>query len=419
MDGSSWNRLDTFTSLISSPYLPGEAHMLTQSAGTKAKSLLLQGQIYCSQLQFPASSAYFKNITLKDDISQYIYMLICDSYNHSLTGNCYALNANLLTLRTLAKMGDAVSFLAHLALSHLYAAMMLPSAASQHFKDAQAHLAPSGYELSIQLKIYMLHIYGKILSCDFANKQYGLSFYSLAGSLYPENHYPFFAATLYIAKAVILSAAGASDAARLEIKKACKLLKPDGFILPFGEFFTLFDQNLTSVIEEYWPENVSQLRMFWAQNIPHWIDSRNRLTGEMLTSKLTKREHEVAIRAALGLSNKEIAAQLGLSENTVKTFLRSIFNSWGNPGSPYHTGQNFPPGFSAPDAYFHLSHPPPDPPAVHGQEDMIPLSQFGTGRRLLSAGPIRPHIPYCPFFRCHLPQCWLPPRHPPYPHPPA
>ncbi len=323
---SSWDRLDTFTSIVSSSYIPGEAGRLPQTMRAASQSCMLEGQMQCSRLQFSASSAAFEKLSFHSDTCLYIYMLTCDSYNHSLTGEVSPLNTNLLQLQSLATLGDDIGFMAQLSLSHLYAAMMLPSAAMKYFETARQLLNVSGYELPKQLKMYAMHIYGKILSCDLANSKYGLQFYSIAGMLYPESLYPFFTATLNISRAVLLSAAGDTEEARNAIHKACDLLKPDGFILPFGEFFTLFDQNLISVLEEYWPESAAKLQIFWSQNIPCWIDVRNRLTGETLTSRLTKREHDVAIRAAAGMSNKEIAAQLGISENTVKSFLRSIFN---------------------------------------------------------------------------------------------
>lgn len=52
------------------------------------------------------------------------------------------------------------------------------------------------------------------------------------------------------------------------------------------------------------------------------------LVGEPLL-QLTPREKEVASLAALGLSNKEIAKELGISERTVKAHLSAIFHKAG------------------------------------------------------------------------------------------
>ena len=46
---------------------------------------------------------------------------------------------------------------------------------------------------------------------------------------------------------------------------------------------------------------------------------------ETLLSQLTKRQKDVAIEAAKGLSNKEIARILSISERTVKAHLAATF----------------------------------------------------------------------------------------------
>ena len=56
-------------------------------------------------------------------------------------------------------------------------------------------------------------------------------------------------------------------------------------------------------------------------NRPEQVDS--------LLEKLTKREKEVAIEASKGLSNKEIARVLNITERTVKAHLASIFERLG------------------------------------------------------------------------------------------
>jgi len=65
------------------------------------------------------------------------------------------------------------------------------------------------------------------------------------------------------------------------------------------------------------------------------IETSAKLTGnqpehvDRLLEKLTKREKEVAIEAAKGLSNKEIARILNITERTVKAHLAAIFERLG------------------------------------------------------------------------------------------
>jgi DNA-binding NarL/FixJ family response regulator len=55
------------------------------------------------------------------------------------------------------------------------------------------------------------------------------------------------------------------------------------------------------------------------------VITRNGKGGLLFSSKLTQREIETLTAVAKGLTNKEIAQQLFISENTVKSRLRTIF----------------------------------------------------------------------------------------------
>lgn len=67
------------------------------------------------------------------------------------------------------------------------------------------------------------------------------------------------------------------------------------------------------------------------QLLQHLIESTVKLTGnnaeqvDKLLNLLTKREREVSLQAAKGLSNKEIARKLNITERTVKAHLAASF----------------------------------------------------------------------------------------------
>ena len=50
---------------------------------------------------------------------------------------------------------------------------------------------------------------------------------------------------------------------------------------------------------------------------------------QQLPQELTRREREVALLVGAGMSNKEIARQLGLSDGTVKLYVHSILRKTG------------------------------------------------------------------------------------------
>jgi two-component system, NarL family, nitrate/nitrite response regulator NarL len=61
-------------------------------------------------------------------------------------------------------------------------------------------------------------------------------------------------------------------------------------------------------------------------------DISTRATGGSELGRLTRRQLEVAQAAAKGFSNKEIAAQLGLAEGTIKIHLHAVYEKFGLDG---------------------------------------------------------------------------------------
>ncbi len=65
------------------------------------------------------------------------------------------------------------------------------------------------------------------------------------------------------------------------------------------------------------------------------VGSIDAVLGDVWSKVLSPREGEVALLVAGGLSNKEVARELGLSEGTVKIHLHNIFQKLGAK-SRYH-----------------------------------------------------------------------------------
>lgn len=114
------------------------------------------------------------------------------------------------------------------------------------------------------------------------------------------------------------------------VREALARAIPDGIYLPFMEFKSVLGglvENAFAELGERMPEEIATSGQLISDNWKLLI----RLSSESgtLPHGLTEREMEVATLAARGMSNKEIASVLFISEATVKFHLRSVFSKLG------------------------------------------------------------------------------------------
>jgi LuxR family maltose regulon positive regulatory protein len=114
------------------------------------------------------------------------------------------------------------------------------------------------------------------------------------------------------------------------VKEALDKAGPDRIYLPFLEFKSVlggFVEKAFSELAVAMPEEIAENGRLISNNWKLLI----RLSSEsgVLPYGLTEREMEVATHAAKGMSNKEIALALYISETTVKFHLRTVFSKLG------------------------------------------------------------------------------------------
>ncbi|EFC91375.1 ATP-dependent transcriptional regulator, MalT- like, LuxR family [Dethiosulfovibrio peptidovorans DSM 11002] len=111
--------------------------------------------------------------------------------------------------------------------------------------------------------------------------------------------------------------------------RALDMAMPDGLILPFAENADVLGSSLDVVMEERWSSERNRFSSF----VKRYSLGKERvlqsLSGREAVEGLTFRENDVALLVSEGLSNREIAKRLFLSENTVKFYLKSIFQKLG------------------------------------------------------------------------------------------
>lgn len=86
-------------------------------------------------------------------------------------------------------------------------------------------------------------------------------------------------------------------------------------------------ENLMQMLETVKSGNIWLYPEFIHQMVQKLTDSEQRHSGVL--EKLTERESETALLVADGLSNKEIASNLNITERTVKNHLTHIFEKLG------------------------------------------------------------------------------------------
>ena len=121
---------------------------------------------------------------------------------------------------------------------------------------------------------------------------------------------------LHIQLACAENRLGRADAARRELDAALALAVPDGLYLPFAEHA----EALGPLLPEAFAGNEAAQAVL-------------RRTAKPGPGGLSPREREIARLAAARRTNAEIAAQLHLSEATVKNHLKRIFDKLGLDGS--------------------------------------------------------------------------------------
>ncbi|MDX9871064.1 MAG: LuxR C-terminal-related transcriptional regulator [Clostridia bacterium] len=136
---------------------------------------------------------------------------------------------------------------------------------------------------------------------------------------------PFSEILLLLLTAIGYTATGNRTQAALLVEQAAEKALPDGLILPFAAYSWLLDGLADELVEKKYPRHLEQFRTVKTRYALGWETLHDALFAEEWPADLTPRESEVAKMAANGLRNSEIARILSVTESTVRTHLRTIF----------------------------------------------------------------------------------------------
>lgn len=135
--------------------------------------------------------------------------------------------------------------------------------------------------------------------------------------------YPIPAIYLHLVAVMDFMSLRREDLATSHLLAAWEIARPDGLIEGFGEHHGLLGGMLEAVIKPRWPEEFKEIINITYRFSSGWRKVHNPMTGHDVADDLTTTEFAVAMLAARGWTNQEIATHMGISVNTAKGHISS------------------------------------------------------------------------------------------------
>lgn len=141
--------------------------------------------------------------------------------------------------------------------------------------------------------------------------------------------YPIPAIYLHLVAVMDLMSLRRQQAAQRHLLTAWEMARPDDLIEGFGEHHGLLGGMLEAVIKPRWPEDFDRIIDITYRFSAGWRRVHNPDTGDSVADDLTTTEFAIAMLAARGWTNREIAGHLMLSPHTVKRYISVVMEKLG------------------------------------------------------------------------------------------
>ena len=136
--------------------------------------------------------------------------------------------------------------------------------------------------------------------------------------------YPISAIYLHLVAVMDYMSLKQPDRAETHLLTAWEIARPDDLIEGFGEHHGLLGAMLEAVIKPKWPKDFKRIIEITYRFSSGWRRVHNPITGHNVAADLTTTEFAMAMLAARGWTNQEIAEHLHISANTVKSHLSEV-----------------------------------------------------------------------------------------------
>jgi LuxR family transcriptional regulator, maltose regulon positive regulatory protein len=120
-------------------------------------------------------------------------------------------------------------------------------------------------------------------------------------------------------------ALGQQNETAVLVERAIDTALQDGLVYPVAAYSWLLQGLPDQIMKDKYPQHFDSYMTVKEQFGSGWEKLNNAMLQDGLPEDLTEREYEVARLAADGCRNSEIAERLFVSESTVRTHLRTVF----------------------------------------------------------------------------------------------
>lgn len=134
-------------------------------------------------------------------------------------------------------------------------------------------------------------------------------------------NYPISAIYLHLVAVMDYMSLKQVQQAQNHLLAAWELARPDDLIEGFGEHHGLLGGMLEAVIKPNWPEDFKRIIAITYRFSAGWRKIHNPDTGHDVADNLTTTEFAIAMLAARGWTNQEIAKHINISPHTVKQYI--------------------------------------------------------------------------------------------------
>lgn len=312
--------------LINTAYAPGHAREAVEAIEDEGTKRIAKAELcYFSGRSAEASDIAEEFLTHKD-LALRMSACLLYAYSNLALDRIPRARQALTQIRTSAEELDESTPLIYKAYTVFVSTcanvlLHLPQAENAIPIKRAIHVLPAGLRIfALYAEAHQSYLDGKYGSCI------GMAEAALA---LEAEKYPI--ATIYLHLVATMGYVNLKqmDKAREHLLRAWEIAQPDDMIEAFGEHHGLLGGLLEIVIKKDYPDDFRRMIDITYSFSAGWRKIHNPYTGHFVADDLSTTEFTIAMLAARGWSNKEIAEHLDLKTNTVKMHVSIVLQKLG------------------------------------------------------------------------------------------